>query len=194
MLDRFNNKIYLQYKRNDISRGIAAIIISGFGCFTFYNNIIAENYKLKVFNIFFQSKFLIVLFIIICITVFIGGVMNILFPNDIDYHIDLNIKKLVLIQGKKPFIKNISIDFCQIKEINLLKTKKQIEITDTRYKTVDNYIIEIYDNNLNAYSCYDDMDVNKIIEIANELSIIFNVKIMDRTDCIDYEGFRQRVI
>jgi hypothetical protein len=192
MLDRLNNRIYIKYKENDIGGSIIAIICSAVVIIGVYNNIINGTYKFL--KLFFSSKFTIVLSIIVCVIVFIIGSMGILFSSNVDFHIDLYLKKLVLIQGRKPFWKYIDIDFNKIKEINILRTQITIKKANGRYKNVDNYVLEIYDNDLNAYSCYDNMDIEKIIEIANELSIIFDVKVIDRTEHIDYEGFRQRII
>jgi hypothetical protein len=195
MLDRQNNKIYIQYTENTtIGGSIAAIFCSIISIIGIYNSIIKREYELEILNLFFQSKFTMVLSIIICIVVLIIGVMNILFSSNIDFHIDLYIKKLVLIQGRKPFGRNIRIDFDQIKEINILRTQILIEGKNRRHEKIDNYILDIYDNDLNAYSCYDNMDIDKIIETAKELSTILNVKVIGRTDCIDYEGFKQRII
>jgi hypothetical protein len=172
---------------------IAGIIVSAIGMISIYNNVINGEYKLEALNIFFKSKFTIVLCISICVIVFIIGIVNILFSGDIDFHIDLNTKRLVLIQGRKPFLRNISIDFTQIKEINILRTEKTAR-AGNRYKPADHYILDIYDNDLNAYSCYDTADIETIIEIADELSMVFDVKVMDRTHCADYEGFKRRVL
>jgi hypothetical protein len=194
MLDRKNNKIYIQYKENDAGGSITAIFGSAIGFIGIYNNIFNKEYESEVLRIIFQSKFTMVLFIMICVVIFIIGVLNILFSNNIDFHVDLYSKKLVLIQGRKPFGKNINIDFNQIREINILRTKKLIEKENNRYENIDNYIMEIYDSDLNAYTCYDNADIEKIMETANELAAVFNVIVIDRTDCIDYEGFKQRII
>jgi hypothetical protein len=108
-----------------------------------------------------------------------------LFSSDINYHIDLSKKMLVLIQGKRPFRTKINVSFDQIKAVVLTKGG---------YTDETKYSIDIYDKNLNAYECYDEMDYQTIKDIAGELGNALNVGIIDKTDIENYEGFIQRVI
>ena len=193
MLDRQNNKIYIQYKESALGGSIAAMIASAIGMINIYNIIMHGTYKLEMLNVFLKSKFTMAVCISICVIVFILGIVNILFSSDIDFHIDLNTKRLVLIQGRKPFLRNIVIDFTQIKEINIVRTEKMVQ-TGNRHKMIDHYIVDIYDRDLNAYSCYDNTGIETIMEIAEELSAVFGVSVVDRTHCTDYEGFKRRVL
>jgi hypothetical protein len=99
-------------------------------------------------------------------------------------------RKLVLIQGQRPYKSEIILDFGEIREIVLVLTK----FTVKKYKSEYKYIIDIYDRQLNAYECYDETDFDIIQNTANEIGRIFNVDVLDKTDTDDYEGFIKRVV
>ncbi|GHV08457.1 hypothetical protein FACS189485_19960 [Spirochaetia bacterium] len=191
MLDRVNNKIYIKYRENDIIGSIGAIIGSGFFGISIYQDYI--NNGNGWLNRILKYKFMMVLVIIISIIVFIVGALSIFFAKDINYYIDLNIKKIILMLGKKPFRTEISLDFNEIKEILIIR--RDVYVQEGRSgKKVDKYFIDLYDEKLNAYECYDSENLETIIDIANELVNVLDVEVVDKTGTEDYEGFIKRII
>jgi hypothetical protein len=189
MLDRENNRIYIKYRKTGLARNIVSIVSFGVFWLAMIDNYSKAQYKSETLNIFFQSRFASVLFVLGFVILFVIYAMNALFSSDINYYIDLNKKMLILTQGKKPFRTEISVGFDQIKEVVVTKGKYAGEA-----KFYHKYGIDIYDKKLNAYECYDEMDYQTIKDIAGELGNALNVSIVDRTDIENYEGFIQRVI
>ncbi|MDR1399098.1 MAG: hypothetical protein LBJ41_04170 [Treponema sp.] len=189
MLDRENNRIYIKYRKNGLAKNIVSIISFGIFWLAMIDNYSKVQYKSEMLNIFFQSHFASIFFAMVFFILFIIYALSMLFSSDINYHIDLSKKMLVLIQGKKPFRTEINVDFGQIKAVVVTKGGHTGEA-----KFYRKYSIDIYDKNLNAYECYDEMDYQTIKDIAGELGNTLNVSIVDRTDIENYEGFIQRVI
>jgi len=193
MLDRQNNKIYIQYRKKSVGGSVGAVLFTGAACMSIYHQIINTHYKWEVLNIFFKSAFTTALLIIIFVVIGIIGVMNSVFSSDIDFHLDLNTRELILVTGRKPFVTKVTLAFNRIREINIIRTNIQSG-NGNDYKAVNHFMLDIYDEDLNAYRCYDSIHLEHILAIASELSAVCDTTLKDRTAIEDYEGFKKRIL
>ena len=78
----------------------------------------------------------------------------------------------------------------------ILRKENIRKIVFLKYPVLMNNIftIDIYDNNLSAYECFDTFEYEKAIEVKNMFEKIFNIAILDKTDQDYYEGYKQRLI
>jgi hypothetical protein len=190
MLDRENNKVYIKYRKSSWAESTAVILYTGAAGIGIVRRYFEKGAQNELADIFFKSGLTLVILGAALFIGFIIFMVNTLFSSDINFFIDLNRRKLVLIQGKRPFKSEINLDFGEIREIVLVRTK----FTVKKYKSEYKYIIDIYDRQLNAYECYDETDFDIIQNTANEIGRIFNVGVLDKTDTDDYEGFIKRVV
>jgi hypothetical protein len=169
MLNSDDNRIYLKEEKKTINKTILAIIGMGILCINIYfrqiNNVDNEKYLL--------------VFIIVCLVIFIFR--NLLTRNFYTIFIDTIKNEIVFQQGNKKNKVEIKIPYDKIKEINIVKYTKK-------------FTIDIYDNELNAYECFDTDNYEDVLLTANEIEQILNIKIDDKTEEINYEGFKVRKI
>jgi hypothetical protein len=217
MLKRINNKVYIKHKNEKISGYFLAILSAGILCIgiiDYFNKITEINFENKGFSmllendyleggfikilfenkwvvLFLQSSLAKILLTIGLIIFFVIFIIKIFFTQNYDYHIDIEEKRIHLINGKWKFGKEIILDFNEIKSIIIVHfvTKE-----DTTNEESYEYKIDIYDIELNAYEIYDHSEYEITREIAFEIGEILNIEVIDKADVENYEGFRQRVI
>jgi hypothetical protein len=170
MLEYENDRIYLR-KVKTLYANIFAIILFGLFCVNFYFREMSKGIS------FLNGKNLVI-FIVICFFIF---VIRTVFSGGYTIFIDTSEKTIVFQQGYGKHKEAIKIKYEEIKSVVMVKYHKR-------------YAIDIYDNALNAYECFEDKNHNNILEAAGQIENILGIKIDDRTDEENYEGFRQRKV
>lgn len=79
------------------------------------------------------------------------------------------------------------------KEIREEDIKKIILRKHSIYNA-ERFSIDIYDNDLNAYECFDTYSCEKAESAIVKLEKTFGYQVEDKTEKNDYEGFRKRII
>jgi hypothetical protein len=171
MLRIENDKIYMKEIEKSLRGNIFAIISFGFLCIRFFFREVNKG------NSIFNEKSLII-FVIACFLIYI--IRTLLSESNIIF-IDTSEKAIIFQQGNKKHKRETKIKYEEIKIIVIVNYTKK-------------YAIDIYDNELNAYECFDDKNYENILLIADEIEEILSIKIEDKTDEENYEGFRQRKV
>jgi hypothetical protein len=189
-LRKEGNKIFIKYNKENHIGYFSKVISVGVSCgiiIGYYNRF---NSKFKWLNMALQSSFIKISLIIGVIIFMIISIMDKLFYSDFNYYLDLETKKIHLINGRWKFRKEEIIDFENIKNIVIIKT----QYLKTKYKTGDMYKIDLYDRELNAYEIFDSINYNHIKKVAMKIQNTINSEIIERINVNDYEGFRKRII
>jgi len=189
MLEKDGEITYIKYKDVNYLKNVFSIISLIILCFfvsMFFSKIESEYVWL---NIVLQS-YLAKIILITGIIIFLGiSIPDILFYSNYDYHINIKTKKIHLINGRRKYKKEIILDFEQIKNIVLFKCVNTGEGRD-----IYTFKIDIYDNELNAYEIYESKMYVMVKKIALEIEKITKIKMIDRTDIDNYEGFIKRLL
>jgi hypothetical protein len=191
LLKKYKNKIYIKYNKENHAGYLSAIISVGFLAYLFINNFNKIQFNNKWLDDYIHSNFIKVLFIIGLIIFIVISIMNKIFYSDYNYYIDLEEKKMHLINGRWKFKTENIIKLDEIKYMVIIRS----EIIVGRYgKKMDKYKIDIYDCELNAYEIFDSMNYGFTLKIANKINDILNTEILKMTDINNYEGFRKRIL
>ena len=131
------------------------------------------------------------IFITIFIIIYIGFlIMEIIYHSNYSCYININEKNIYFMNGKWKFTNKIVMNFNQVKCIILL----QNVCTEGEGGKIYTYKIDIYDIELNAYELFEDTKYEIINEIANKISEILKVELLDWTHVENYEGYRKRIL
>jgi hypothetical protein len=171
MLRKENDKIYLKEVRTSLYENIFLVISFGLLCVNHYFREINKG------NGIFTGKSLII-FLVACFLIY---ALKTMFSSTNIIFIDTLEKVIVFEQGNKKHKQQVKVKYEEIKKIVIVNYCKK-------------YTIDIYDNELNAYECFDDKEYENILIVADEIENILKIKIEDKTDKENYEGFRQRKI
>jgi hypothetical protein len=183
------NKIYIQYKRENIICSIFSFVLLIFLCVFIiinFNNFEPED---NFTNMFIQNN-LIKILIITGTLIFVGiFIIRIIFYSNCDYYLDIKNKKIHLINGTWKFKNEIILEFDQIKNIVLIESAELGEVGK-----IYTFKIDFYDNELNAYEILKNKNYDIVKNIADKISKIINVEIIDWSHIENYEGYRKRIL
>jgi hypothetical protein len=111
---------------------------------------------------------------------FIIFIIRTIFTDNSSIYADTLKKSIIFEAWNNKNIVNIKYD--EVKIIVVLKSSNK------------KYSIDIYDNELNAYECFNSENYEHIISVAKTLGNEINVKIEENIHILNYEGFKQRKI